>query len=63
MIYPTGYRLVCDACGEDRFDAMYIKLRRDARDEGWALGCKKNGERAKRGGKDYCPGCRPDGPS
>jgi hypothetical protein len=26
-----------------------------AQTEGWQLGVKLNGERARRGGKDYCP--------
>jgi hypothetical protein len=60
VIHATGYRLHCDRCrrvfGEDG-DPLELKLA--AEREGWGLDLKLDGTRAGRGGKDYCPECRP----
>lgn len=57
MIAPTEWALVCDQAGCDRTESHTLRamLRIEARQEGWQLDVKLNGERAKRGGKDYCP--------
>lgn len=60
MIQPTGYEAKCDhphGCGQVIRRASYwgengLFEVMDAR--GWQRGVKLNGERARRGGKDYC---------
>jgi hypothetical protein len=53
VIQPSGYYLDCD--DESCVAAMSAQFMRDARKAGWQIGVKQNGERAQRGGKDYCP--------
>jgi hypothetical protein len=57
MINSTGYEVRCDEPGcdhamrhENRFRLLDL-----IKAEGWQRGVKLNGERADRGGKDYCP--------
>jgi hypothetical protein len=57
MIQPVHFRLSCDApdCVDFlRHDSEY-KLREIAESVGWTLGRRLDGQRAARGGKDYCP--------
>jgi hypothetical protein len=66
VIRPTGHRLTCDVAGCDSVMLSdgdnYFVLIRDAEDRaGWHLGRKRNGDRAKTGGKDYCPQHVPGG--
>lgn len=57
MVNPTGYVISCDESGCNRAEQHenWFKLCRLIEDAGWQRGVKLNGERAKRGGKDYCP--------
>ena len=58
MIRETGYRLTCDtafACSASLEGADHMTLFRQAEAAGWALRRKCNGDRALRGGKDFCP--------
>lgn len=57
MINPTGYVASCDQTGCDAFWIHDNRFRlMDIIDTaGWQRNVKLNGQRAKRGGKDYCP--------
>lgn len=57
MLQPSGWVIGCDETGCDRAEQhesrfMLIDF---AESEGWQRDVKLNGERAKRGGKCYCP--------
>jgi hypothetical protein len=52
------YQGRCDHCGAltAQMDSQFT-VDRWMRDNGWSMGVRLNGERAKRGGLDYCPEC------
>jgi hypothetical protein len=57
-MYPVRWRVKCDhpeGCSRYEESGNYFRFidRLDA--EGWQRSVKLNGERAVRGGKDYCP--------
>jgi hypothetical protein len=57
VIRPGLWRIRCDEPGCDvaeQHESQHM-LMSYAEAEGWQLGVKLNGERARRGGKDYCP--------
>jgi hypothetical protein len=58
-VWAIAHRARCDSCGITRDNANYFALKSQAEGEGWVFGRKKDGERAKRGGKDYCASCKP----
>jgi hypothetical protein len=60
VIYPLMYALVCDICKNHggEHENSFI-LERDAEANGWQFRRRKDGQRAGRGGKDYCPDCVP----
>jgi hypothetical protein len=60
MIDSTGYEVRCDESGCDHSEQHENRFRLYdlMQAEGWQRSVKLNGERAIRGGKDYCPGHR-----
>lgn len=61
MINATGWRLNCehpDSCDAELRDENFFTLRNIGARIGWQFGVKLNGDRAIRGGKDYCPAHR-----
>lgn len=58
MLEACEWFLRCDEDGcttPERHDDNPFRLEREAREEGWQLRVKRNGEPAIRGGKYYCP--------
>jgi hypothetical protein len=64
-MYATGYEIYCDdvLCQAALTDQNRHNLRDMALLQGWQIDVKLNGERAKRGGRDYCPAHRRGGGS
>jgi hypothetical protein len=55
---PIRWAVTCDhpaGCGSHEESGDYFAFRTRLQSAGWQLGVKLNGERAQRGGKDYCP--------
>lgn len=57
MIQPIHYQASCDHPRCERTEEHWNRHRLLDRllTEGWQRGVKLDGQRAKRGGKDYCP--------
>lgn len=58
-VFAIRFRARCDVCCIERDYDNRFDLRKILISEGWVFDRKKNGERALRGGKDYCAGCKP----
>jgi hypothetical protein len=60
MIDVALWEIRCDGCGQvyGRGPSRY-ELRSNAEDAGWVFYIKRDGTRARRGGKDYCGPCKP----
>ncbi len=60
MLKELLYALDCDQCGM-RFGEgkNSFRLQNQARDAGWKLRRRKDGQYARTGGKDYCRDCVP----
>jgi hypothetical protein len=57
MIEPITWRIACDhpaGCQRSEKYTSYSGLLALQR-QGWQVGVKLDGSRARRGGKDYCP--------
>ena len=70
MIGPTGYRVRCDeggswtgTCDRELRHENRFQLQDDMQTAGWQRYVKLDGERAARGGKDYCPEHRKPSPA
>ncbi|WP_045746419.1 hypothetical protein [Actinoplanes rectilineatus] len=59
MIRSLLYAIICDLCGAEfkQRGANQFLLEDTARQSGWWFRRRKDGQYARRGGKDYCPSC------
>jgi hypothetical protein len=61
MLQAWTYRLSCDPCGARLAESNNrFRLADQARDAGWKLRRRRDGQYALSGGKDYCPACVPE---